>query len=133
MTQPDWEHINSIHPQFEYFEREFMIAGSGREFLVIRSIYQETTIPTNIDVHPEDTQLHLKIGQLLNTCTRAERDILGDILYLAVNSGKRNMAKTTLPIPQSGKELRRQFISNRYSLLHSVPHPPVFLLSLIHI
>ena len=129
IVEPDWVSLNQRHSNFEYFEKEYYGKGMGKEYLVMKSTFQEKTIPNNIHIHAEDTKLHLKIAELVNTCTRGQRDILGDILHLTVNSAQRVHEGASIPIPQTGKELRRVFVSNKYSLLNTIPHPPVSFLS----
>ena len=128
--KPDWEAIHKRHPRFEYFEREALGSGFGREYLILKSSIQQDQIPKDMNLHPEDTRLHLKIGQMLEGCSRRQRDILGDILLLTVKSATRIEheipdGRYSIPIPTSGQQLRRQFVSNKYSLLNNIPHPTV--------
>jgi hypothetical protein len=93
----------------------------------MRSCYQSPVVPAKHHLHPEDTRLYLKIAQLVDTSTRRERDILGEVLRLTLKKSKRknNGDFTSLPLPQSGADLRRQYIQNKNSLLNIVPHPCV--------
>jgi len=125
---PDWDRIKKRHHNFEYFEKEHRSKGLGKEYLVLKSYYQESSIPSSIHIPEDDTRLHLKIAELVNSSTRGQRDVLGEILYLAVKSAQRKDDMASIPIPQSGKELRRQFVSNKHSLLNALPHPNVAFL-----
>ena len=129
-TTPDWDKIHERFSNFEFFEREAMANGCGRDYLVMKSVFQQEQIPRNMRLHPDDARFHLKIAQMVEGCSRGQRDILGEILFLNTKIANRlasmgGSGKPPLPVPQSGKDLRRQFVSNKHSLLNNIPHPPV--------
>ena len=130
VVAPDWSGIHQRHSNFEYFERESIAPGYGREYIIMKSCFQQKHIPMNMRVDEEDTRLHLKLAQLVESISRGQRDVLGEVLFLAMKSAKKLFELKTheippLPIPQSGKDLRRQFVSNKFSLLNTIPHPSV--------
>jgi hypothetical protein len=129
LDAPDWERLCREHRNFEYFQRESQKKGSGKEYLVARATLQETNVPKDLKLHEDDIALHLRIGQMLNSCSRSQRDTLGEILRLSFSCSKRQVMQTSnkpyLPCPMSGKELRKEYFSNKNSLLNIVPFPKV--------
>jgi hypothetical protein len=128
---PNWERICKAYPKFVYFEKENRGKDLGKEYLVLRSCFQSSFIPDSKHLHPEDTRLYLKIAQLVDLSTRNMREILGEILHLTLKTSKRvnDGSYTSLPVPRSGAELRRQFVQNKHSLLNIIPHPTVHFIA----
>jgi hypothetical protein len=124
---PDWPKICEDNPKFVYFQKENERKNGGKEYLVLRSCYQSEFIPGTHHLHPDDTRLFLKIGQLVSASTRFHWEILGEILRLTMLCSKRvdDGSFNSLPLPQSGADLRKQFVQNKNSLLNVIPHPSV--------
>jgi hypothetical protein len=129
LETPNWDRLCKDHCNFEYFKKEALNKGAGKEYLVARASLQETSLPHHLNFHQDDISLHLRIGQLINTCTRSQRGMLGEVLRLTYSCCKRKEMQTSnqpsLPCPQSGKELRKEYLSNKNSLLNIVPYPKV--------
>jgi hypothetical protein len=136
---PNWDNIVKKEPRMLYFANENIKKGLGAQCLVISAIYQEERMPNFLVVDENDVTLHLKLAQLVNTCTRTQRSLLADIVRLVEDSTTRKIHAKSLensgvasqssvlipPIPVSDEDMRREFQSNRYSLLNNLPCPRV--------
>ena len=92
-----------------------------------------------MQLRDEERKMFLKMAQLVDTMTRTQRCLLGDLLYLVVESHKRtdessnvedankktNTKYTFPPVPMSDEELRSTFQGTQFSILKSLPHPQV--------
>jgi hypothetical protein len=139
IASPDWTSIIENDPKMVYFKNEERRKGLGAQGLVYSAIYDEEIMPKSLVFHEDDIRLHLKIAQLLNTCSRAQRGLIADVISLVENSTKRSLemsAKEKLnfvidgnnhipPLPTTNEALRREFQSNKYSLLNNLPCPKV--------
>jgi hypothetical protein len=137
---PDWPAIVTNDPRMRYFANEAKRTGLGAQCLIFSAIYQEETMPTSMVVHQNDVSLHLKLAQLVNTCTRHQRSLLAEVLRFCEDSTTRKIDLTSRrnlhndvpsselipPIPVTDEALRREFQSNKYSLLNNLPRPRVF-------
>ena len=124
-----------------YFERESEGPGLGRTYLAGLSNMHLRDPPK--ELHKEDIELQLLLGEMIHTLPRTYRDKMGHIVKLVRSQTKRNAGvdarqqeakkanKTlekhewTLDAPDDGMKMRNQFVEGEFALVPNLPHPEV--------
>jgi hypothetical protein len=121
VKEPDWELLLEKNPRMLYFANEYKKKGLGAQNLIFSAIYQEENMPNVLVFDDNDVKLHLKMAQLVNTCTRTQRAHLADIVRLVDDSTTRKLKAQAMeklngpsstnvlipPLPVSDEDLRR--------------------------
>jgi len=139
VCEPDWETKLREKPRMSYFANEYKRKGLGAQGLVIAAVYQEENMPVSMTIDDNDIKLHLKLAQLINTCSRTQRALVAEVVRLTADSATRKLKAEAMerlngpssqnvlipPLPVSDEDLRREFQSNQHSLLNNLPGPRV--------
>jgi len=112
----------------KYFEHE--AKGRGAAYLVALSSFKNYDSSMKLD-HRE-VQLQLNIAKLVNTLTRAQKELFGTILGMVMETAvRRSRARQFSPdakflypeIPRNAEDIRRLYSDGKYAILTNVPRP----------
>ena len=118
----------------KYFEQEHF--GRGAAYLVSMSSFHHYDPSMKID-HNE-IALQLNIARLVNTLSRDQKSLFGNIIGNVIHSVvRRNMTAQYSPdaeflfpaLPRNGEEVRSLYVEGKFALLNNVPRPLPRMLS----
>ena len=125
--------LNGENVGKRYFYLESKSKGAGKDFLILRACYQTNAVSESSRLHVDDRKKFFKMAELVDTLTRTQRAMLGELLFLVSLSEKRHYeekdgdrSEYVFPtLPTSDQELRSVFQGPKFSILKSLPRPEV--------
>ena len=141
---PDWRDLVKNDCTMRFFEEENKGKGRGKLHLALTTMLRCDLLNDTYSVPEDEIDLFIKTGQLVGEMTRGQRGLLAQVLFLAEQCTRKNTIRDmqskvethqhldkgilSIPVAKSDKELRRRYITGKFSLKETLPHPKASLL-----